>query len=339
MKIILPDGSSQRLTLTGPPACIEDLKTEVKRQCRLQGHFSLQFKDSVFGGEFLNLTSVSEVEDKGTLKVIDSSGPLMQRDESAWMVTGVSPSGSVTSSLSVDTDVLSSDVLSSSESISSRSSWPAVFQVPRFSYDAELKLTQAAVAYLKDGTLFSPDPKLKSDVLDGLLQEIVKYKIYITGKQADQVAQSLIKRHPCLAERGSDTGYGGWKTSIKYKVSNYRSQLKKIGCPEVTVNALKNKPEGKQSPAFGVKKAKRAEVNFCPAYPATETEESLDATRKALLLDSKRMNNREAVRIQMEKTFALRRQEVVRDTPMVADFMARWPALFEVTEVSVIIYL
>ena len=201
MKIILPDGSSQRLTLTGPPACIEDLKTEVKRQCRLQGHFSLQFKDS-------------EVEDKGTLKVIDSSGPLMQRDESAWMVTGVSPSGSVTSSLSVDTDVLSSDVLSSSESISSRSSWPAVFQVPRFSYDAELKLTQAAVAYLKDGTLFSPDPKLKSDVLDGLLQEIVKYKIYITGKQADQVAQSLIKRHPCLAERGSDTGYGGWKMGV-----------------------------------------------------------------------------------------------------------------------------
>ena len=235
--------------------------------------------------------------------------------------------------------MLSSDVLSSSESISSRSSWPAVFQVPRFSYDAELKLTQAAVAYLKDGTLFSPDPKLKSDVLDGLLQEIVKYKIYITGKQADQVAQSLIKRHPCLAERGSDTGYGGWKTSIKYKVSNYRSQLKKIGCPEVTVNALKNKPEGKQSPAFGVKKAKRAEVNFCPAYPGTETEESLDATRKALLLDSKRKNNREAVRVQMEKTFALRRQEVVRDTPMVADFMARWPALFEVTEVSVIIYL
>ena len=75
--------------------------------------------------------------------------------------------------------MLSSDVLSSSESISLQSSWPAVFQVPRFSYDADLKLTKAAVAYLKDGTPFSPDPKLNFDVIDGLLQEIVKYKIYV----------------------------------------------------------------------------------------------------------------------------------------------------------------
>ena len=36
----------------------------------------------------------------------------------------------------------------------------------------------------------------------------------------------------------------------------------------------------------------------------------------------------------MDKTFAYRRQEVVREAPTVADFKTRWPALFHVREVS-----
>lgn len=79
------------------------------------------------------------------------------------------------------------------------------------------------------------------------------------------------------------------------------------------------------------------EVNFCPAYPSAETE-SLEEMQKALLLDVKKRNNREAVKLKMEKTFALRRHEVVRDAPMVEDLIARWPALFEVSEVRFISY-
>ncbi|XP_037608700.1 uncharacterized protein LOC119478205 isoform X2 [Sebastes umbrosus] len=56
--------------------------------------------------------------------------------------------------------------------------------------------------------------------------------------------------------------------------------------------------------------------------------------QKALLLDVKKRNNREVVKLKMEKTFAHRRHEVVRDVPMVEDFMARWPALFEVSEIN-----
>lgn len=40
----------------------------------------LDFKDSLFGDEFLNLTSISEVEDKGTLRVIDMSKPTTMRE-------------------------------------------------------------------------------------------------------------------------------------------------------------------------------------------------------------------------------------------------------------------
>lgn len=74
------------------------------------------------------------------------------------------------------------------------------------------------------------------------------------------------------------------------------------------------------------------EVNFCPIYPSAETEESLEVMQRALLLDVKK-NNRVAVKLKMENTVAHRRHEVVRDAPMVASFMARWPALLEVSEV------
>ena len=64
-----------------------------------------------------------------------------------------------------------------------------------------------------------------------------------------------------------------------------------------------------------------------------ESDLSLEKLRMELLSDVKMRNNREVVRIKMEKTFAYRRYEVVRDTPMIQDFQARWPALFEVDEV------
>lgn len=35
----------------------------------------------------------------------------------------------------------------------------------------------------------------------------------------------------------------------------------------------------------------------------------------------------------MEKTFALRRQEILCDAPMISDLLERWPALFDGKEV------
>lgn len=335
IKILLTDGSCQRLNLAhGLPESLEDLMTEVKKQCNLQGSIRLQFMDSLFGNEFMNLTSVSEVEDRGTLRVIDLSMPTMQHECSSVQHLQQSSPSSANDFSSLLGEPVDTDILSSNESTSSRSSWPDVFHVPKFSYDAELKLQQAGLVYIQNGTVLIPDPKLKSAILDGLVQEIVQYKVYVSDKEMEQVAQSLIKKHPCLIQKGSDTGYGGWKMSLKYKLSNYRTQLRKLGCPEVTVNSLKNKPVGKRSAAFGIKKAKRAEVNFCPTYPSAETEESLEAMRKALLLDVKR--NSQAVKLKMEKTFAYRRHEIVRDAPMVDDLRLRWPALFEVSEVRLI---
>lgn len=125
LKIILTDGSSQRLTFRGGlPASIDDFMIEVKKQCGLEGNFRLQFKDSMFGNEFLNLTTVSEVEDKGTIKIIDMARPTLQQDERCTPVIEAHTfcSSSLRDSSAVFGGIMDTAVLSSSDSMSSRSS-------------------------------------------------------------------------------------------------------------------------------------------------------------------------------------------------------------------------
>ncbi|KAK0131528.1 putative nuclease HARBI1 [Merluccius polli] len=233
-------------------------------------------------------------------------------------------SSSLSSGCSFDTDILSSP-----ESTSSRSSaWPVVFQ------DTELQLDRANAIFKATGTLLNPDAKLKSAILNGLAETIVQYKMYLSDSEFEDVAEALISKHPCLKEPGSVSGYGGWKTSLKYKLGNYRTKLRGLGWPGVTVNALKHKPDGKCSPAYSVRRPKKAEVNYCPAYPTGETAETLEKTRVALLSEVQKINNDDKVTKMMDNTFALRREEVVREAPMIADFKTRWPALFHVREVS-----
>lgn len=337
LKVILGDNSSQRMTFqNGLPGSVNELVNEVQRQCGLNFNFRLQFMDALFGNEFLNLTSMDEVQDRGTIRVIpmtDASTPQCANIPSTLATALCHRSFGESSSLSsgcVDTDIHSSPESGSS---SSRSSWPSIFHVPQLGYDAELKLNQGNAAYRENGTMLTPDPKLKSNVLEGLVQEIVKYKVYVTDKEFNTVGEALISKHPCLTEKGSFTGYAGWKASLKNKLAIYRTQLRKLGCPEVTINSLKHKPGGKPSAALGIKKPRRSEVNYCPSHPAGETDESLERVRVELLSDVKKKNNREVVRMKMENTFSLRRQEVLRDAPMVRDFLPRWPALFEVNEV------
>lgn len=69
--------------------------------------------------------------------------------------------------------------------------------------------------------------------------------------------------------------------------------MRKLGCPEVMVNTLKHKPEGKPSAAFGVKRPRRSEVNYCPPNLTGESDVSLESLRLELLSDVKKRNNRE----------------------------------------------
>lgn len=146
------------------------------------------------------------------------------------------------------------------------------------------------------------------------------------------MAQALITKHPCLKEQGSVSGFYGWKISLKYKMANYRTRLRSIGCPELSVNAMKEKRGTASQGPNQVKKPRKAEVNFCPDYPAGETKESLEDERQALLLEVKKKKQQQ-IKTKMERTFAYSRQEIIQDMPFITEFQSRWPALFSESEV------
>ncbi|XP_060716492.1 uncharacterized protein LOC132839498 isoform X2 [Tachysurus vachellii] len=348
LKIFLGENNSQKVILQdGMPASVGDLTKEIAKQCNLQGNFRLQFMDPDFDNDFMNLMSTSEIQDKSTLKVVfltalsdcnDLSIPHVNASQIGSACSSSAQSLSscdaliLCSSLSTSTNSEPSVSFSSESSSSMKSSaWPAVFMVPRFTYDAELKLEQGNAAFKTQGIFRSPDPKLKSSILDGLAEEMVKYKVYPTDAEYNQVAAALIQKHPCLKDRGSVSGYSGWKESLKYKLANYRTKLRNLGCTEVTVNSVKHKPDGISSPAYRVKKPRKAEVNYCPPHPPGETEETLEEVRKTLLIEVKK-NNKNNVRMLMDKTLSIRRHEVIKE-PLISDFKIRWPALFKTEEI------
>uniref|UniRef100_A0AAY5K2B8 Uncharacterized protein n=1 Tax=Esox lucius TaxID=8010 RepID=A0AAY5K2B8_ESOLU len=212
--------------------------------------------------------------------------------------------------------------------------WPSVFTVPPFNYESELHLETANAECNASGTYLSLPPKLKSHILERLSEEILKLKVYPTDNDLNDVAEALVKKHPCLSEQGSFNGCYGWKISLKYKMANLRSKLRGLGCPEVTINSLKNKNQDKRLAASNVKKPRRAEVNYCPQHPKGETTESLEKDRVALLSEIKKRNNEHIVKLKMEKTFSYRRQEILKGEPLIADFKSRWPALFTAREID-----
>ncbi|MED6268675.1 hypothetical protein CHARACLAT_024746 [Characodon lateralis] len=165
LRIILGENNSQRLILqNGLPATVPELVEHIKKQCAVQFDFRLQFMDADFGNEFTNLTSISEIEDKSTIKLIFDSGLSSDTPPPPYSAPSTSRSGddSSLSSGSVDTDILSSP-----DSVASRSSgWPVVFVVPRFPYDCELQLEKASAACKATGTLLDPDIRLKTAILD-----------------------------------------------------------------------------------------------------------------------------------------------------------------------------
>lgn len=122
----------------------------------------------------------------------------------------------------------------------------------------------------------------KSNILDALASEIVKVTPYPSSAQLDDVAEALVIKHPCLKEQGSVFGFHSWKISLKYKIDNYCTRLRGLGCPELSINSMKNRKHGKSTSPNQVKKPRRAEVNFSPDYPVREDKESLEKERVEL---------------------------------------------------------
>lgn len=99
-------------------------------------------------------------------------------------------------------------------------------------------------------------------------------------------------------------------------------------------NALKRKTPTDQRSAKMWKKPRKAEVNYLPPYPAGQDEESQEQERIQLLTEVGKRDNNKSIKEKMSKTFAHRRNKIINQSPTIEDITARWPALFEASNVS-----
>ncbi|KAF0047693.1 hypothetical protein F2P81_001326 [Scophthalmus maximus] len=163
-------------------------------------------------------------------------------------------------------------------------------------------------------------------------------------KQAQQAKQTdselVAKEEPPMRsgpsgppENGSKTGYEGWQNSLRFRMGNYRTKLSRAGIKDVAVNPGKRSrtnPDGSASRA-NIKRPRRGEVNFLPNYPNEKTKDTLETQRLEMVEQFKRTSiERDMILIHhhMQRTFALRGEEIVNSALPIGELKDRWPALF-----------
>lgn len=85
LRVILGPDNSQRVVISaGLPSSVAALEAEIQTQCKIMTPFRLQFMDPLFGNDFVNLTSIEEIQDKATLKVVYTFGQPQDQDEDSF---------------------------------------------------------------------------------------------------------------------------------------------------------------------------------------------------------------------------------------------------------------
>ena len=317
LRVILDDVNAERLILPSRPETINALISEVKSKLNLLYEFRLQFQDPEFDNALCNLVNMEDLPSKATIQVVR----LIEAD---------------LSSTSTDDTVLLSDNTVSPERLCR---WPEVFIVPTFSYEVEYCLREGNSVLEREGRGLRFTRDQKHNILDVMSAEIYKQKAYPSTSQIGKAAEALVRKHPCLKEHGSRTGCEGWKNSLRFKMGNYRTKLCRAGIKDVAVNAGKRSrinPDGTASRA-NIKRPRRGEVNFLPNYPSGETKDTLEMQRLNMVEEFKKTAaERDMLLInqQMQRTFSLRREEIVNSAPPIDELRDRWPALFCEPQVS-----
>ena len=96
--------------------------------------------------------------------------------------------------------------------------WPAEFLIPRFSANTEFLLQSGNAKFSCSRILFGINDliSLLPDILGHLAEAIFEYTAYPSSANLSQVAEALVKKHPCLKEPGSFNGCYGGIQRLKY---------------------------------------------------------------------------------------------------------------------------
>lgn len=341
LKVIFGQQSEKLVLSSGIPRTVEELHETVRETFGLVEDFTLHYYDDSFG-DFFTLHSPNQIKDRGTVKAVVIPSvvlTLIPQCENPSDVSSLNESSSSstykTTEDQTDGSSLSSDntVILSPLQSPLKTTWPDEIVIPLFSVATETVLKNANEVFVQNGTVLN-NTSVKSDIMEKLADYMYSYTAYPTGLQIGEVAEALVKKHPCLTEPGSRNGWMGWMYSLKYKMGNYRSKLRSLGVPEVTCNSLKNKHPDDKAPAKNIKKARKGEVLFLPHYPGQDGKEQQELERQQLIDECKKKNST-AIKDLMCKTFAHRRHDIISQQLSVSDIKDRWPALFDVSQVSV----
>lgn len=316
-RIILGENDIRKIHAYCLPETLDDFFAFLKCKLAVDGSFVVQFQDPDFNNEFCNLTNLAELpKEKATLKVILQ--PTLESNNT-----------------DPTTEVGSSSTASSLDNPTSdgRRSLPCPFPIPKFTYDVELQLRRGNEAYHNSGSLLDISKDTKSEILEKLAEAIYAFTPYPQHDDFDNVAQSLINKHPCLKEPGSEKGWYCWKYSLKFKMGNYRSKLRAAGCAELQVN--RHSASSDLGTKRNLKKANKAETNFLPDLPQDKGPAILEKERESMMVEmKKRKVDWNKMCMMMANTFSVRRKEIVENEPLVKEVKAKWPGLFFEKQVS-----
>ncbi|CAL8301680.1 unnamed protein product, partial [Gadus morhua 'NCC'] len=230
LRVVVSSKNARRIQLFEVPESVNNLIEILRERLELESDFSLQFEDPEFGNALCNLTSMSELPaERAVLHIVwDSDSSVNQSS-----IAAVSSLDTASVHSEDFRDRSRDDIQSNLRHVAK---WPIPFIIPKFKQDVELKLRKGNATYEKSNKGFDLTRDIKMEILDKIAEAIIEIKSYPEKVEIESVASSLVLKYPCLKEPGSITGYDGWKTSIKYKLGNFRSKLREAGCNEVDVN-------------------------------------------------------------------------------------------------------
>ena len=158
------------------PETLTDLHNTIRQAFGIQADFRIQFMDPEFNNEFMNVTSVHDIQDRSTMKLVymlnnvgvSPSSPMQnacspslssRSPVSSQTLDSVSP---LPPSSSTDSD--NTIILSHSDSEMRARAWPREFSILRFQYDVELQLQRGNESFRETGSLLKIPPGLKSKI-------------------------------------------------------------------------------------------------------------------------------------------------------------------------------
>lgn len=217
----------EKLTLSsGIPSSVERFHQIVKNTFGLIEDFDFDF-DNDFGNYF-TMHSTSQVKPKGTIKVViipsvvltlttqndvnvNDCIPASENetdsnvvDMSSASATAVQPHTQMVDLSSRDTD------MAPPHESPHKALWPSHIEIPLFSVATEVMLKTAIEKIMKYGTLMNSN-RIKSDIMGHLADYIYTYTAYPKGYIIAEVAEALVKKHPCLRDPGGHKGWEGWQ--------------------------------------------------------------------------------------------------------------------------------